>query len=371
MNKSGLYLNLFSHKNNYNGIFRFKEDNNLKEDNKFIQNDCYIFITENNDIKVYQNQKEHLNGEEFLFQVKIENNIFKLSNPNFKNYLLKPTPENINIVKNKLWYVVNPLPKRNKKEFIGKNEEYYLNEGDIFKMGTEIFYLTKINIKNYSKNNNNIESLNFGSNWIFDTTSQIKIVDNSKLCNHIKDHLKEGKNLENIHKIENIPNEKITIYKINLTKCKCEKCDKIYPLKYKLTEKSEIKELVHIEEPGEDKNYIKIESLEKIGKNDIYKYIYIIKLTGEDEEFIFDNKGNNIPININSTIDKILKLFKSSIKYDKKLGKLILENLGEETGTLIFIKNNYFEIPENKEIFLQSRNTFFKAKIMNKEEYEK
>ena len=37
---------------------------------------------------------------------------------------------------------------------------------------------------------------------------------------------------------------------------------------------------------------------------------------------------------------------------------------------MVLIQNNYFKIPEKKEIYLQSGKTFFKAKIMDKEEYE-
>ena len=370
MENIGLYLEHFSSKLKYYGIFVFNEDTNFNI--KYIQNNCYIFITKENNIKIYPDHSLHSNEEEFLFQVEIKNNTFYLSNPFCKKYLLKPNPDNINIFTNKLWYAVNHLPKKEGKEIIGQNEEYYLNEGDIFKIETEIFYVTKINIKNYKKTNNN-ELLKFEPNWIFDTISQTKILDNSNLCVHIINDLKEGKNLEKIHKVENITsrNKRVLIYRINLKRCeKCEKYDMIYPLNFKLTENSKITELVHIEEPDKDKNYIKIESLEKPDKfkKFIYKYIYIIELTGEEEEFILGNEGD-IQIYLNNDILK--SFYKSAIKYNKKNGKLVLENLGEKTGTMVLIQNNYFEIPKNKEIYLQSGKTFFKAKIMNKEEYEK
>ena len=369
MKNLGLYLNLLTFKIS-TGIFIFQEGNDFKKDIKFIQNDCYIFISDADEIKVYQSHIEHLYNERLLFSVKINNNEFKLCNPFSKNILLKPTINNINIIKNKLWYVVNPLPKKNGNKVIGENEEYYLNEGDIFKIGSEIYFLTKINIKNYKKNNN-IELLNFERKWIFETCSQTKILDKCQLCKHIIDELKEGKDLKNIHKINIIPtkNENVSTYKITLKICKI--CNKFfYPLRYKLTENSEIKELVHIEEPDDNKNYIRIESLEKMTEP-YHKFIYIVKLTGEDEVFTFDSHGGDIPIYPNSIYKQLEKLYESAIKYNKREGKLSLENIGEKTGTMILIQNNYFNIPEKKEIYLQSGGTFFKAEIIDKEEYEK
>ena len=372
MEKLGLYLNLLSYKTNYAGIFFFREEKNFKKETKFIENDCYIFISEQYEIKVYPRHSEKLDREELLFSVKVNNNEFTLCNPFRKKNLLEPNVNNINIIKNKLWYVVNSLPKKNGKEDIGVNEDYYLNEGDMFKIGPEIFSLTKINIQNYKKNNN-IDYLNFESRQIFETCFQTIILDKSKLCKHIIDELKEGKDLESIHKINEIQtnNKKVKVYKITSKICK--DCSKLYPLRYKLTENSEIiemKALSQIKESDNNKNYIRIESLEKI-EEPCHKYIYYVELTGENETFTFDSDGGDIPIySNNSSYKKIEKLYKSAIKYNKNVGKLSLENLGGYTGTMVLIQNNYFKIPEKKEIYLQSGKTFFKAKIMDKEEYE-
>ena len=131
-----------------------------------------------------------------------------------------------------------------------------------------------------------------------------------------------------------------------------------------------MKALSQIKESDNNKNYIRIESLEKI-EEPCHKYIYYVELTGENETFTFDSDGGDIPIySNNSSYKKIEKLYKSAIKYNKNVGKLSLENLGGYTGTMVLIQNNYFKIPEKKEIYLQSGKTFFKAKIMDKEEYE-
>ena len=176
---------------------------------------------------------------------------------------MKPTESCINYIKNKLWYIVN----NEKKEIIkghdenNENEDYYISQGDIMKIGVEIYIFTEIFlnnniIKKEEKENNiyDISSLNNNKSLIFDICSQPKILNEKYYCKHIVNDLKDGKNSQKFKEIKNwIEEHKLkdsyikNIKKYQISLYKCEKCHTFYPLRFKLSEYSEVIEFIKIE----------------------------------------------------------------------------------------------------------------------------
>ena len=280
--------------------------------------------------------------------------------------------QDIDNLHNKLWYVINS-DKEKKKQ----NEDYYLCEGDIIKLGAELFNVRKINIQN----NNNIEdkneeniydihSLNKNTPLIFDIYFVPKLLEENNFCSHIINELKDPKIIKRLQKKFENEKEKsdkekmkknVKYYNFKLERCN--ECKRIKPLRFKFSENSEIIDLINIDIP-KNKNYFILESI----KIDILE-IYIIELTGEDEEIITIGRkdDNNVVIDEKSQ-NKAVNRYHAVIKYFKNKGKLLLKNRSEY-GTMVLIKNKKINISDKKEIYLQVRRTFITAKVIDKNEY--
>ena len=392
--KKGLYLNLKTFITNWVGLFNYNYDR-IKIVNKFYKKDdlkdkkCFLFRTKDKDIKEYENQGDKSLEDDSIFQVKIRNDHFILYNIIAKKLYL-PNTININSIKNKIWYIVNNEKdekkndnEKGKEEKQTENEDYYISQGDIIKLGKDIFIFTEIFLQNNNiiieKENNiiyDINSLNKDKGLIFNICSQPYILNEKNYCEHIVNDLKEGKKSKEYEKIKNLIKKNImedsyisnNVRKYKISLYKCEKCkNRFYPLRFKLSENSEVIEFIEIEKP-KDKNYIILESLEELEDIDkeVIKYFYVIELTGEDETIkIGRNKDNNVILE-----DKTFSRYHSVIKYIKNKGKLLLNNKTDSTNTTVLIKNDIIEISEKRGIYLQSGTTSIEARIIKKEENE-
>lgn len=197
--------------------------------------------------------------------------------------------------------------------------------------------------------------------------------------------MSSNEKIENIDKIKDlinqykivIENKSKTVKNYKLTLQKCENCNKeynedlniIYPLRFKISENSEIFNLIDIER-DENKDYIILESLEEINNTPTIKYIHFIELKGnENEEYIKigrDRETNDV-INDEKTISR----HHAYIKYNKNDKTLTLHNLSETTTTSVLLRFGTLNILKNKEIYLQCGNTVLTIKIMAKEIYDK
>ena len=173
-----------------------------------------------------------------------------------------------------------------KNENQSENEDYYINQDDIIKVGEQIYIVSEIFLKNEIVEEKeykiyDINYLNYNKGLIFDLCSQPKILNEKNYCKHIVNDLKEGKNSKKFEEIKNWMeetkkykyNRKIIIYRIYLYKCK--ECKRFYPLRFKLSENSEVIEFIEIEKP-KDKNYIILEMLEQMEDIDkeVIKYFF-------------------------------------------------------------------------------------------------
>ena len=414
----GLYLYVQTYKeksgsSSNQGIFAFFEKE-IESEDFFIQEGCYLF-RENNNIKVYKSHSEHGMNAESIFRVKVDNNHFKISTP-FLSRLKPPFVKLINNLKNNLYYVMNSYSEDDKRINKNENDDYYLNENDIIKMGNMIYIVRKLFIKSNDNNNDNerdknkdkvydIESLNKDKSPIFDTCFMKKFDEKiiSELtnikeptslnlpkeafyyCFHIINDIKDSIEIEKKKKyfngrviITETKNKNVTNYIFDLFKC--EKCKEttnlthLYPLRYMLPNDEKIYELIEIKEP-ENTNYLILESLEEIAQNEkkevkenLKKYIHVVKLTEEGQKF-YIGRGDKSDIKMDPKNTNVSSKHAVIIFLN---GKVILKNISEKLNTSVLIKTikEDLEIKE-KEIYLEAGRSFIEAKIMTKEEYEK
>ena len=385
-----LYLNLKTFSTSYKGIFKH-DPNKIKiqllffDYNSLYQKRCYLFRSRNDDINQYESHGDAAE-DECICEVKLEKNLFVLKSPLSTKTLYKPNELNINVFKNKIWYIVNNYNEKKeeinkdneiKDEIKSENEDYYIIQDDIIKIGRQLYIFSEISINNENKEEKiyDINSLNKNKGVLFDLCSKPKVLNEDNYCTHIIEDLKKGKESQKFKEIKNLMDininqgKKVTKYQITLYKCK--ECKRFYPLSFKLDEKSDPIEFLEIKKP-KDKNYIILESLEQFEDKDedeyVIKYFYVMELTGEDEEITIGRKNNNdIILNKDETISR----YHAVIKYIKDKNKLVLKNKSETTGTSVLIKNDNVVISDKKEIYLQSGTTFIEAKVITQDEYNK
>ena len=432
----GLYLHLKTFKTTLIGLYGNNNPEKIKTLNFFITNNSYLLKINDNIVSSQEHSLNGINSEYhpmFLIKVNKEekkeaNKIYRLICP-ISQLIYVPINKNIDIIKNKLWFVINSgkeelkkienknqdnkqenIIMTNENEF--QNADYYLNENDVIKFGNIIYIVKEIHIrkgkeevkeiikKNENEkdkiNNYDIHKLNVnnGKKLIFNSSYQEDIILKSKdsknlndynYCEHIiscmtskekSDKIKEIKDLINQYKVV-IENKSKTVITYKLILHKCETCNKesnedlniIYPLRFKTSENSEIYELIDIEK-DENKDYIILESLEIISNGPIIKYIHFIELKGdENEEYIKIGRDHNTNDVIND--EKTISRHHAFIKYNKNDKTLILKNISENSITSVLLRFATLNILKNKEICLQSGETVFTIKIMTKEIYNK
>lgn len=371
----GLYLNFKIMINNTHDIFDYSKSDEINNINTFIEKSIYLVLTKDNEIITINEHSEiqtEKDFEQILFGVKKdeEKNTFILINP-MPGINILPTENNVNYLNHKLWYVINSEPA---KESYNINEDYYLNENDIIKLGNLKYVIKKINI-DYHKNehntkeykyNYNIKSINEEIDSIFDF---YPLCNNYKNCNFydsIKARLCECKELVEINCIKewikNIiqikENKKVRSYYIK--QLICENCQKTFPIRFKVKNEDKKYELINIEEF--EKEYIILESFyRKVKGEEKLKSIHLISLSNGDIHI--GRRADNDVIEDDNGISKEHAI----ISFKKENGKLLLKNKGR-SGTLVLIKNS-IEINKNK-IHLQIGKIFIEVCLMKKKDFE-
>ena len=384
--KKGLYLHFEIFQSNEPVIYGKEKEKEKNIQNFFItEKDSFLFINRDTyNINTYSNHNEHEDGEAIVFKVERKDGSFILIN-SFKS--IASSKHDIDIIKNhKIWFLINNKDKNKFKDITNENDDYYLCENDIIKLGAELYIVRKINInkkedsiKNQGGENDNksnkiydIQTLNKKSEKIkFDTCYEIQDLSNCNLCDHILEDLNNKKETIkdwikiNMVTCKDTTDKKVKSYKFTLKKCN--ECNKIYPLRYKNSEGSEIIDLSGIEEP-ENKDYIILESIEQIDEemkyNAYYKYIHIIELTKDKEEIKIGRDKDNDVIDNNCSISREQAI----IEFNKNEKTLLLKNLSDR-GTCVLIKDD-LKISDKKEIYLREGNLYFYAKIIDKKEFD-
>ena len=405
-----LYLNLRTWNNGSNGIYDYASTS-IKNKKAFIAKRTYIVRTKNN---IFLNIEQHVdiqfeNGDDLIFYViNCINDTYILKNPIPNN--LKLNEINFDYLNNKIWYVLKTIDLENNDNDSNCNEEYYLNQNDIIKIGRVKYAVQKIHLLEKKFNyptapliNNiqyNITDLNKNLNPVFEFIFPVEFyndyigIDNKineqnkcRYCdkNNIYKETDDGNNFlisvckcqELVHykclkkhfkdlQEKNVYNKNHIIYDDALifNDFECPVCHNPYPTKFKLKNIDKIFDLIEIKEPN-DCNYMILESID-YKKNDKYcKSIHIIKLKKSNgEPFKIGNDNDNDIIDRDISISD----HHAILRFNDKDGKISIQNWKSKYGTSILIRNPIKIL--DKKIYLQVGRTYIEVCLMDKEEFE-
>ena len=376
----GVYLNLKTKLKATDQIFEYS-DKETKNVNTFINKKGYIYMNEfGNNITQSGNQNE------LLLLIQPEKEQFYIDNMVYKNNKLNF--ENLRKEIKYLWYVINSESNEN------PNEDYYLEEGDIIKIGKVRLLVNEIFIKKEEKkggddkDNINIHDvIKKKSGYevsVFDGTGASLSSGASNLNNNEEEKKKEKiyykkcdfcddltfrlckcEEYQHISCLKNWikkrkfggENKKQTgdnfyfpvffckeyikkdpnCYYCSLNCLNCEYCKTFIPFKFKYFNEEEKKDIIedlysHEFKKPKDSSYIILESLEYKDKYSQYlKSMHIIKLKENNEIIIGLDEKNDVILK-NISVNKQ----HSMIKYIN--GKILLKNLSPKAGTLVLIK---------------------------------
>lgn len=402
--KNYLYLELNTWTNDTNGIYDYSTDT-VKTIKACITEKTYLVRTKNNSFKNISQHSEIQKepGNELIFGINNgANNCFKLINPIPHN--LKLTEKNTLYLNNKMWYVLKS-DELEKKE---SNEEYYLNQNDIVKLGRVKYAIQKIHIEPkeningappsaIKENKYDIYKLNQNLEPVFEFVYVIKhqeplqnetpipneqdciLCKNGKVeinketddgepnplisickCKDNKYHYKCLKNYIKDNEIKILNQESKVIDNVKILKnFECDECKQQFPLKFKYENSDKIYSLYDYEVP-KDCEYIILESLD-CKENEAYiKYIHIVKLLKE-----YITIGRDIENDINNKNISISRKH-ALMRYDKENGRISLQNLSKKYGTLVLVRNPIKVL--DKFIYLQNGRTFIGACLKDKKE---
>ena len=391
----GLYLNCKTRIGDINVFYDFSSDK-VNEINLFLEKNYYIVESKEIEcFELYNNIPK--NTKKYLFKIVVKHNSKGKKIESKINYNTKPEYEidksSIINWEQCLWYIINSesTPKELTKM---ENKDYILKENDVLKIGYYKYIISKIYFKNKD----------YPKKGIFSTIPTYKDIMKCEHCDeymvrlckcedyiHIKELKKKVKDSTIIRE-----NAKTTSFYFNIIQCEEDECKDgkngtFYLLKYRykdediekideinknnnnIEKKDKILSFFDFDEYiPKDSDYMIIESIDEAindqNLNKIVKFVYIIKLNGEDITIGKDN-SNDIILN-----DKLASKKHAVIKYDN--GNLIIKNMSEHSGTLALlrpkdIKDISFIIPPEETFFFQSNKTIFESKIMSKEVFLK
>ena len=391
----GLYLNCKTRIGDINVFYDFSSDK-VNEINLFLEKNYYIVESKEIEcFELYNNIPK--NTKKYLFKIVVKHNSKGKKIETKINYNTKTEYEidksSIINWEQCLWYIINSdsTPKELTKM---ENKDYILKENDVLKIGYYKYIISKIYFKNKD----------YPKKGIFSTIPTYKDIMKCEHCDeymvrlckcedyiHIKELKKKVKDSTIIRE-----NAKTTSFYFNIIQCEEDECKDgkngtFYLLKYKYKDE-DIEKIDEINKNNnniekkdnilsffdfdeyipKDSDYMIIESIDEAindqNLNKIVKFVYIIKLNGEDITIGKDN-SNDIILN-----DKLASKKHAVIKYDN--GNLIIKNMSEHSGTLALLRPKHnkdiaFIIPPEETFFFQSNKTIFESKIMSKEVFLK
>lgn len=356
-----------------------------------IEENTYIILQMGSDIFRVERQSEieSKKNEQLLFRIKREENFnYILENPSVLNF----SEYNSESLNNKLWLTINSTnSKYQNNYFIG--DSYIIYENDVLKFGNIKYIvkqisLNKENIKTSEKKNAKEINFEFYPNIQTHYFTESKDSKGQKVvCEICKSSICGKENpivqfcpcnclhfecLKKKIKLNTYFREKNKVKNYYFNKLKCQTCDYIFPIRFRL---SEIKyELVDIEIPDKNTNYMIIESIEKKIYYGYMKLIHIIKF--EEEKQII-NIGRNKKENEIIIPDPSVSKKHAQFIFEKNEGKILLKNLNKKFGSSVFFKNainvdnNPIQIQTGKITFLAQKMKFKDFKKKSKKEKSK
>ena len=340
--------------------------------------DDYITVNQNNKIVKIKHQSDLENNENicFLFFAEVDYN----SNIHIDNLLagniIYQNKELINEIEKNLWYVIQP-----KKQGISRINKmnYFLNEGDIIKLGDIKFVINEINISYDIKKKISSEKIKDDKrkrpyvdiNLVAEPflSEKINIYKQCKLCTKTfdiqicecekKSHfscfaLKNGNDKNNYTKTNN---DKVIKYFIK--NFFCDKCNCQYSFRYRIPDKNTILYSVPIDSIGRESYMI----MESIGTKD--KTVFFIILSKGD---IIIGKNEKTDVIID---DPSIKEQHAKFIFNKNTGRVRIESLYEKKNdfdTSVLIRNDITLC--EKKILLKVKNNVFIVNALKSEDIQ-
>ena len=406
--------------NDSNGIYDYTSTS-IKSIKAYISESTYVVKTKND---IFLNIKQHAdiqneNGDVLIFHVNNSiNNSYILMNPIPRHLELNEI--NFEYINNKIWYVLKTVDLENHEKSLNCNEEYYLNQNDIIKIGKVKYAVQKIHLL---QNDNNIgaepppfpvietkykiSELNNNLDAVFEFVFPVKLfrdyinkyekiinpnekmdIYNCRYCNNnnINQETDDGENFlisvckckELVHykclknyliglleKKDENENELIYDEVMTFKDFECPTCHNQFPIKFKLPNKDKTFYLIDITEP-KDCNFMILESID-FKQNDKYsKSIHIIKFLKKNGEPFTIGRDND-----NDIIDRDISISRhhAILRFNDENGQITLQNWNSKYGTLVLVRKAFKIL--DKPIHLQVGKTYIEAKLINIEEYEK
>ena len=411
--KKVLFLILKTWSNETIGIYDYSSSA-IKIVKAFIIDSTYVVRTKNN---LFLNIEQHAdidnkNGDDLLFYVNNnQNDIFILMNPLPKN--LKLNEINYDYINNKIWYVLKTITEDegNQNSIKECNEDYYLQENDLIKLGKVKYAVQKIKLLKDSNNSSgaepaiavseikyNISDLNKNLGAVFQFDYIVKNFSNYVDINE-KGSYKEGnpqiicedcknyksnetddgenplisfckcqrpkhfkclkKRLKDYMEIANEEDKKVYVESMVFKNFECNECGMQYPVKFKLEGIDKVFYLIDINEPT-DCDFMILESIDYKQYEQYYKSIHIIKFL---KETITIGRES-----YNDVVDKDISISRNHALLKLKNDKIYIENVSKKFGTQVLVRKPIQIL--DKAIYLQIGRTYVEARLINKEEYD-
>ena len=339
-----------------------------------INESSYYTIDIHNKFQIYNEQNKIDKNYDILFRIrKNKDGDFEIISP-----IEKMSYSDVNLIDQldgKMWLVMKSEDEKGK--FNTDNEEYNLLENDIIRIADKKYVIIEKNIKNKSnsqenKNKINIINEKFGPvleneideehNYVKDGEKCIKCDSSEddqklKLCDCPKHYECLKKEIKENIKTNKNSKETVTSYKCE--NYNCPTCKKPYPFKF--IYKGQEFELIDIERPSKDEDYIILESLTFIKNGNNIKNIFVVKLTEENLTIGRNDKENKIENDIN---DEEVTISRSHaiLKFNKENGNLTIINDKGRYGVLVLIKDN-IKLTANEKIYFQVGKTYVEAEV--------
>ena len=411
--KKVLFLILKTWSNETIGIYDYSSSA-IKIVKAFIIDSTYVVRTKNN---LFLNIEQHAdidnkNGDDLLFYVNNnQNDIFILMNPLPKN--LKLNEINYDYINNKIWYVLKTITENegNQNSIKECNEDYYLQENDLIKLGKVKYAVQKIKLLKDSNNSSgaepaiavseikyNISDLNKNLGAVFQFDYIVKNFSNyidinekgstkegnqSIICEDCKNYKSnetdDGENplisfckcqkpkhfkclkrrLKDYMEIVNEEDKKVYVESMVFKNFECNECGMQYPVKFKLEGIDKIFYLVDINEP-KNCDFMILESIDYKQYEQYYKSIHIIKFL---KETITVGRES-----YNDVVDKDISISRNHALLKLKNDKIYIENVSKKFGTQVLVRKPIQIL--DKAIYLQIGRTYVEARLINKKEYD-
>lgn len=391
MIRKSLYLETKTLQNEMNNLFDF-ESNHTKDKDLVLNKTSYI-TRHNQYINSNNNLNSNSNNIEILFKVNHKNNEFIIESPIQNNIL--PTEKNINDLNNKIWYVAKRELNQNIQNIDNNNADINLHQDDIIKLGRTKYLITEINVSR-KVNNKDLQLKEEGMNeYGIDNINNEPVFDRYPLVKDASE-FNYPQNEEALCKVcysgnydrENDPlinmcnckggikfchflciknwlktklivreNLKKTVKNYFVNNFNCELCKVPYFYKFKIKGLDKTFELIDIEKPKEEKDYIILESLNHVKNNCNNKSIHVAELTGDDLIL-----GRNLESDI-ICYDISISRNHALLKYNSNNGNITLRDYNSKFGTLVLVKSPLL-IKEGK-IHLQIGRSYFSVYTIN------